>query len=202
MSLGARGVRVGTNGKGGGYAGFWALFGHGRGGGNCGTAPHQACRSPGHEQRMTVCLRCGTKRNSVSAQTARHSWPWPFMRTACTACHLHTRCRKSASGVHMRPCALLAASIAGVPRRQCPAGHNDAVLSETQASDPGQFIVHRGPSERTISSLPRPGPQCAPAVAHTDTYNRQFPAQASILTSIMPRQPLPSADHASASCHD
>ena len=78
-----------------------------------------------------------------------------------------------------------------------PRGHNDAVLGGTQASDPGQFILPTGRTERTISSLPRPGPQCAHAVAHTDIWHRQFPAQASIFTYIMP---LRSADHVSASC--
>ena len=133
----------------------------------------------------------------VSAQTARHSCIWPFVRSACTACAMHTRCAHERFGVHIRLLAPLAASIAGVPRCSCPGGRSDAVLSGTQASDTGQFILPTGRTERTISSLPRPGPQCAHAVAHTDIWHRQFPAQASIFTYIMP---LRSADHVSASC--
>ena len=133
----------------------------------------------------------------VSAQAARHSCLWPFVRSACTACALHTRCAYECFGVHIRSLPPLAPSIAGVPRCSCPGGGNDAVLSGTQASDTGQFILPTGRTERTISSLPRPGPQCAHAVAHTDIWHRQFPAQASIFTYIMP---LRSADHVSASC--
>ena len=81
----------------------------------------------------------------------------------------------------------------GCPVARAPGGGNDAVLGGTQ----GQFILPTGRTERTISSLPHPGPQCAHAVAHTDIWHRQFPAQASIFTYIMP---LRSADHVSASC--